>query len=89
MVKCHISHGNAMRSYAMSWQNTEDAMLRERQDRNGTQLRFHAILISLPQIRACRVQTRVPALQLREGDAIFGVDLVAVVACHDGIVLLT
>lgn len=54
-----------------------------------SQLCFDAIPVSLPQIRAYRVQTRVPALELGQSNAVLGVDLVAVVACHDGVVLLT
>jgi hypothetical protein len=49
---------------------------------------LHTVLVSLPEIGAGVVQTSVPGLQLRGGDAELRLHLFAVVTVHDGIVLL-
>ncbi len=49
---------------------------------------LHTVLVSLPEIGAGVVETGVPGLQLRRGDAELRLHLLAVVAVDDGVVLL-
>lgn len=56
-------------------------------DRGRRHLCFHAIFVSLPEVRAGFVQSRIPANELGRSDAVLAFDFFAVVAFYYCVVL--